>query len=45
MQEVRVNGLFKHAQEKVVVRRTDHPVMTIAVDWDVKQKTNKQNKQ
>ena len=36
-----VTSSFKHAQEKSVVRWTDHPAMTIAVDWDVKQ----QNKQ
>ena len=31
-----VNCLVKLAQEKSVVRWTDHPDMTIAVDWDVK---------
>ena len=30
--EVLVNCLFKHAQEKSVVRWTDHPAMTLAVD-------------
>ena len=30
--EVLVNCLFKLAQEKSVVRRTDRPIMTIAVD-------------
>ena len=38
---VLVNYLVKLAQEKSVVRLTDHPDMTIAVDWDVKH----QNKQ
>ena len=41
--EVLVNCLFKLAQEKSVVRWTDCPAMTIAVDWDVKQQ-NKQTK-
>ena len=31
-----VNGLFKLAQEKSVVRWTDLPDMTIAVDWERK---------
>ena len=35
--EVLVNRLVKLAQEKSVVRWTDRPYMTIAVDWDVKQ--------
>ena len=30
--ELLVNRLFKPAQEKSVVRRTDRPAMTIAVD-------------
>ena len=30
--ELLVNPLFKPAQEKSVVRRTDRPAMTIAVD-------------
>ena len=30
---------FKLAQDKSVVRLTDRPDMTIAVDWDVKQQT------
>ena len=34
--EVLVNCLVKLAQEKSVVRWTDRPDMTIAVDWDVK---------
>ena len=33
-----VNRLFKLAQEKSVVRWTDRPDMTMAVDWDVMQK-------
>ena len=36
--EVLVNCLGKLAQEKSVVRWTDCPDMTIAVDWDVKKK-------
>ena len=39
-----VNGLVKLAQEKSVVRCTDRPDMTIAVDWDVRNQTNKQTK-
>ena len=38
--EVLVNRLVKLAQEKSVVRGTDRPDMTIAVDWDVKNQTN-----
>ena len=34
-----VNCLVKLAQEKSVVRRTDRPDTTIAVDWDVKNQT------
>ena len=34
--EVLVKRLVKLAQEKRVVRWTDRPNMTIAVDWDVK---------
>ena len=37
-----VNCLVKHAQEKRVIRWTDHPDMTIAVDWDLSIKPNKQ---
>ena len=38
--KVLVNRLVKLAQEKSVVRWTDRPDMTIAVDWDIKhQKT------
>ena len=42
--EVLVNRLNKLSQEKRVVRWTDHPSMSIAVDWDVKHE-NKQTKQ
>ena len=35
-----VNHLVKHAEEKSVVRLTERPDMTIAVDWDVKNQTN-----
>ena len=42
--KVLVNRLFKLAQEKSV-RRSDPPVKTIAVDWDVKQQKKKKNKQ
>ena len=38
MLEVLVNFLVNLAQEQSVVRRTDRPDMTIAVDWDVKTK-------
>ena len=44
MHEVLVNRLVKLALEKSVVRRTDHPDMTIAVDWDVKHQTKHTNK-
>ena len=37
--DVLVNCLVKLAQEKSVVRLTDPPDMTIAVDWDVKNQT------
>ena len=40
MHEVLVNRLVKLAQEKSVVRSTERPDMTIAVDWDVKNQTN-----
>ena len=40
--EVLVSCLVKLAQVKSVVRWTDHPAMTIAVDWDIKHQT-KQN--
>ena len=36
MHEVLVNCLFQLAQEKSVVRRADHPAMTIAVDLGCK---------
>ena len=38
-----VNCLFKLAQEKSVVRWTDRPAMTIAVDMGRKATKNKQN--
>ena len=44
MHEVVVNCLVKLAQEKSVVRCTDNPDMTIAVDWDVKQTKRTKNK-
>ena len=37
--KVLVNCLVKLAQEESVARWTDHPDMTIAVDWDVKNQT------
>ena len=37
--EVLVNQLVKLAQEKKVVKRTETPDMTIAVNWDVKDQT------
>ena len=37
--EVLVNSLVKFAEEKSVVRRTDCPDMTIAVNWGVKNET------
>ena len=42
MHEVLVNCLFKLAQEKSVVRLTDRPAMTIAVDLG--RKSTKQTK-
>ena len=39
--EVLVYFLVKLAQEKNVVKGTDHPDMTIAVDRDVKKQTKK----
>ena len=42
---VLVNCLVKLAQEKSVVRWTDHPNMTIAVDWDVKHQTKTKKKE
>ena len=41
--EVLVNHLVKLALEKSVVRCTDHPHMTIAVDWDVKNQTKQKH--
>ena len=41
MNEVLVNHLFKLVQVKSVVKCTDRPNMTIAVNWDVKQPKNK----
>ena len=38
--EVLVNHLVKLAQEKSMVRWTDRPNMTIAVDWAIKHQTN-----
>ena len=43
--QVLVNHLVKLVQEKSVVRRTDHPDMTIAVDWDVKHQTKQTKNQ
>ena len=37
--EVLVNRLVKLAHEKSVVRLTDRPYMTLAVDWDIKQQS------
>ena len=44
MHALLVNRLFKLAQEKGVVRLTDHPAMTMAVDLERKatKQTNKQ---
>ena len=42
MPEVLVNRLFKLAQEKVWLGELT-PVMTIAVDWDVKQQNKQTN--
>ena len=39
MDELLVNCLVKLALEKSEARRTDHPNMTKAVDWDVKNQT------
>ena len=44
MHEELVNSLVKLAQEKIVIRYSVRPDMTIAVDWDVKYQT-KPNKQ
>ena len=45
VQEVLVSCLVKLAQVKSVVRWTDRPSMTIAVDWDVKNQTELNRKQ
>ena len=42
--EVLVNRLVKIAHEKSVVRWTDQPNKTIAVDWEVKHQTKRTNK-
>ena len=42
--KVLANCLVKLAQEKRVFRWTDHPDMTIAVDWQVKNWTKQTNK-
>ena len=42
--DVLINRLFKLAQEKSVVMWTDRPEMTLAVDWDVNQQTNQNNR-
>ena len=44
VQEVLVNCLVKLVQEKSMVRWTQDPDMTIAVDWDVKHQTKQANK-
>ena len=36
--DVLVYGFVMLTREKSVVRLTDHPDMTIAVDWDIKHK-------
>ena len=41
--EALVNRLVKLAQEKSVVRSTDSPDMTIAVDWEIKHQTKLKN--
>ena len=41
--KVLVTCLVKLAQENSVVRWTDRPDMTIAVDWDVKNQTKQTN--
>ena len=42
--ELLVNGLVKLAQENSVVKLTDRPDMTIAVDWGIKQQNKQTNK-
>ena len=41
--KVLINRFVKLAQEKSVVRWTDRPNMTIAVDWDIKHQTKQTN--
>ena len=43
MHKVLVNRLDKLPEEKSVVRWTDCPDLTIAVDWDVKQQIEQTN--
>ena len=43
--EALVNCLVKFAQEKSVVRSSDCPDMTIAIDWDVKNQPKPTKKQ
>ena len=43
MHKVLVNRLVKLAHETSVVRLNEHPDMTIAVDWDVKNQTKQTN--
>ena len=44
MHKLLVNRLLKPAQKKSVVKWTDRPAMTIAVDMDVKQQKQTKNK-
>ena len=39
MNKVLVNRLVKLVQEKSVIRWTDCPYMTVAVDWDIMHQT------
>ena len=43
MHELLVNHLVMLAKEKSVVRRTDRPDMTMAVDWDFRHQTKQTN--
>ena len=43
MHEIQVTRLLKLAKKKSVVRWTDHPQKTIAVDWGDNNQTNKTN--
>ena len=45
MNEALVNGFVKFAQEKSVVRLTNHLDLTIAVDLDVKPQTKQKHHQ